>query len=142
MKINIQGTRLIVRIIAFLSVSLLSYIIISIDWDNASMEEKDLKPFIVYAVDYYHPAADKCNAESCMSSACSICSGDYRDYNCPSNTSFPGTGCYTSCSSAYCSTTDHCVGAWRYTGKTCNGSGGCTTSKTVIGCCTDSVIRL
>ena len=112
--------------------------IISIDWDNASIKEKDLKPFIVYAVTWYHPASDRCNAESCVSSACSICSGNYRDYNCPANTGFPGTGCYTSCSSAYCSTTDHCVGAWRYTGKACDGSGNCTQSKGIIGCCTDA----
>ena len=137
MKINIQGTRLIIRTIAFLSVSLLSYMIVSIDWNSADIEKRDIKPFIVYAATYYHPAADKCNAETCATDICAFCSGNYNEYNCPSNTSFSGTGCYTSCSSAYCSTTDHCVGAWRYTGKACNGSGGCTLSKGIIGCCTD-----
>jgi len=83
MKINKYNISLVIRTIGFLSISLLFYMIISIDWESSDIGKRDIKPFIVYAVTYYHPAADRCNAETCATSACSFCSENYKAINGP-----------------------------------------------------------
>ncbi|GAI31549.1 unnamed protein product, partial [marine sediment metagenome] len=86
----------------------------------------------------WNPDQDKCDSTGYAFTDCNPAFGSGPADDCPAGTAFDSTACTSNyCSVTYCNTTDNCSGAYRYTGKTCNGSGDCTTPHGIIGCCTD-----